>query len=85
MLAGDLNLTLHPSEIWGCKASLDHLSEHFLALFDAAGLVDVAPPSIGPTWRNGRSGEEGICKRLDRFLISKDLLPFLGTYRTWIK
>ena len=53
VLAGDLNLTLHPSKIWGCKASLDHHSEYFLALFDAAGLVDVAPSSIGPTWRNG--------------------------------
>ena len=78
VLAGDLNLTLHPSDIWGSKASLDHHSEHFLALFESVGLVDVAPPSIGPTWRNGRAGEEGICKRLDRFLISNELLPSLG-------
>ena len=85
MLAGDLNLTLHPSEIWGSKASLDRHSEHFLALFESAGLVDVAPPSIGPTWHNGRAGEEGICKRLDRFLISNELLPSLGAYRTWTK
>ena len=47
--------------------------------------MDVAPPTIGPTWRNGRISEEGICKRLDRYLISKDLLPSLGAYRTWIK
>ena len=83
VLAGDLNLTLSPSEVCGCRASLDPNSDYFLDLFNSVGLVDVAPPTIGPTWRNGRSGEEGICKRLDRYLISNALLPHLGSFRTW--
>ena len=37
----------------------------------------------GPTWRNGHSGEAGISKRLDRFLLSESLLPCLSYYRTW--
>ena len=85
VIGGDLNLTLRSSEIWGAKASLDPLSNHFLTLFESVGLVDVAPLKSGPTWRNGRADSEGISKRLDRFLISSALLPSLGAYKTWIK
>ena len=70
VLGGDLNLTLHSSEIWGTKASMDPLSSLFLSLFESVGLVDVTPLVAGPTWRNGRVGNEGISKRLDHFLIS---------------
>ena len=49
VLGGDLNLTLHTSEIWGYKASTDPLSNHFLSLFDSVGLVDLAPQYAGPT------------------------------------
>ena len=69
ILGGDLNLTLHSSEIWGHKTSPDPLSSHFLSLFDSLGLTDLAPLCAGPTWRNGCVGVEGISKRLDIFLI----------------
>ena len=82
VLGGDLNLTLHSSEIWGTKATLDPLCDHFLTLFESASLVDVAPPLSGPTCHNGRAGDKGISKRLDHFLISNSLLPSLGAYRT---
>ena len=71
ILAGDLNLTLNASEIWGSKALSDPLGSFFSKLFSDHHLVDVAPPSAGPTWRNGRIGEDGISKRLDRFLLSE--------------
>ena len=45
----------------------------------------MAPQVTGPTWRNGRIGDEGISKFLDRFLIFNSLLPSLGVYRTWTK
>ena len=83
VLGGDLNLTLHSSEIWGAKATLDPLSNHFLSLFESVGLVDVAAPVLGHTWCNGRAGGEGISKHLDRFLISNSLLPSLGVYKTY--
>ena len=71
ILAGDLNITLSASEIWGSKALLDPLSPYFSKLFSDHNLVDVAPPCAGPTWRNGRIGEEGISKRLDHFMLSE--------------
>ena len=46
--------------------------------------MDIAPNIVGPTWRNRRVGEEGISKRLDRFLLSSALIPSLKVYRTWI-
>ena len=62
ILVGDLNLTLNASEIWGTRAQLDPLGPFFSRLFSEHHLVDVAPPSAGPTWRNGRMGEDGISK-----------------------
>jgi hypothetical protein len=37
-------------------------------------LVDIQPPEVMPTWRNGRSGVESIQKRLDRVCVSDSLL-----------
>ena len=46
-------------------------------------MVDLAPHSPVPMWRNGRGGIEGINKRLDRFLAIVRLLPILNRFRTW--
>jgi hypothetical protein len=35
--------------------------------------VDVKPTKIKPTWRNNRSGQDGVSKRLDRFLVTEDI------------
>ena len=80
VLGGDLNLTLYSSEIWGKKASPDPLTQHFLSLFYSVGLVDLVPQYVGPTWRNGRVGEEGVSKRLDHFLISASIIPSLWVH-----
>ena len=60
ILAGDLNLTLNASEIWGSRAQLDPLGSFFTKLFSDHHLVDATPSYDGPTWRNGRIGEYGI-------------------------
>ena len=39
-------------------------------------MVDLAPTKIGPTWRNGRLGPEGVSKRL---------ILTLGCYHSWIQ
>ena len=83
ILAGDLNFTLNASEIWGSKLQLDPLGPFFSELFSDHHLVDVAPTGVGPTWRNGRMGEEGISKRLDRFLLSDQLVNSLPRFRVW--
>ena len=49
VLAGDLNLTLNASEIWGPRAHLDPLGSFFTNLFSEHHLVDVAPSCAGPT------------------------------------
>ena len=59
------------------------MAPFFSQLISCNKLVDLAMNIPGPTWRNGRSGEAGISKRLDRFLLSKSLLPCLSYYRTW--
>jgi hypothetical protein len=74
IIGGDLNLTLSSREIWGDHARIDPLADFFSSMFTSAGLVDILPCHISPTWRNGRSGSDGISKRLDRFLMSEDLL-----------
>ena len=43
ILGGDLNLTLHSSEVWGHKPSPDPLFGYFISLFDTLGLMDLAP------------------------------------------
>jgi len=48
-------------------------------------LIDIVPSTLMPTWRNGRVGSEAISKRLDRALISEDLLSSIGVYRAWVE
>ena len=74
ILGGDLNLTLSEKENWGKLAHRDNLSPFFTALFESKELVDVQPLKLTPTWRNNRSGDQAISKRLDRFLLSENLL-----------
>jgi hypothetical protein len=47
-------------------------------------LIDLKPPEILPTWRNGRLGTAHIAKRLDRFLIAESLLLPSYSSRSWI-
>ena len=77
ILAGDLNLTLNGYEIWGTKEIPDPLGPFFTKIFSDHQLADVAPTCAGPTRRNGRLGDEGICKRFDRFLLSFHLVSLL--------
>ena len=74
ILGGDLNYSVGFSEIWGTKSKVDSLSNYFIRMMDGFGLVDLVPSVILPTWTNRRVGCENICKRLDRMLISTNLL-----------
>jgi len=75
---GDLNLTLSSREICGEHARLDLLANYFSSLFTYVGLVDIHPRHLSPTWRNERLGEDGILKRLDRFLYQREFLGEFG-------
>ena len=74
ILGGDLNLTMSSSKVWGKNNRADSLGPYFRHMFEQKGLVDVAPIKIIPTWRNKRSGDQGVSKRLDRFLVLEHLI-----------
>ena len=76
ILGGDLNFSLGFCEIWGNRARLDPLSDFFTKSLENYDLVDVVPSVMLPTWNNRIVGADNICKRLDRFLLSVDLLDF---------
>ena len=76
ILGGDLNFSLGFSEIWGNRARLDPLFYFFTKSLENYDLVDVVPSVMLPTWNNRRVGANNISKRLDRFLLSTDLLDF---------
>jgi hypothetical protein len=84
ILAGDLNFSTRSDEVWGVGALIDPLVGFFKELFANNHLVDIQPAELVPTWRNGRSGGQGIQKRLDRVYASKlFLLIQLGIDRGW--
>jgi endonuclease/exonuclease/phosphatase family metal-dependent hydrolase len=84
IIVGDLNLTTSPLEIWGEKAIRDPLMSYFNHIFFKNSLIDLKPAEILPTWRNGRQGAASISKRLDRFLISEEVLSHSRSYRVWV-
>jgi hypothetical protein len=84
IIAGALNLMLSSKEIWGDRAKMDPLAIFFKSLFTKNALVDLESTELLPTWRNGRSGSSCIEKRLDRFLISEEMLTPTHMTRAWI-
>ena len=85
VVVGDLNLTVSTEEVWGRSVNLGPQAGFFRALFQAHKLIDVHPDKIVPTWRNGRLGTDSIAKRLDKFLVSEDILLSVGLYRSWVE
>eukprot|EP01018_Ginkgo_biloba_P032904 Gb_28853 [translate_table: standard] len=62
ILGRDLNFSLVSSEIWGSKAQVDGLSSFFFRKLIDAGLIDIEPIKLKPTWRNKRLGLYGSLK-----------------------
>ena len=84
VFGGDLNFSMGLSEIWGVHAQIDPLTNFFQNLLENMGLVDISPLVSIPSWSNRRAGEEGICKRLDRLLVSADFLDYDFLLNQWI-
>ena len=84
ILGGDLNFSMGVSDIWGTRARLDSLSDFFIKSLETFGIVDIVPSVMLPTWTNRRVGAESIFKRLDRFLVSADLLDLDYFYHHWV-
>eukprot|EP00253_Pinus_taeda_P016122 PITA_16122 len=85
VLGGDLNFSLGRAEAWGPSAREDPLTDFFSQAFLDKKLTDPSPTKLKPTWRNRRSGEDRIAKRLDRFLISEGLIQKVPLFRQWVE
>jgi exonuclease III len=83
IVGGDLNFTISAREVWGNSARSDPLTDYFLNIIQATGLVDIQPNQMTPTWRNGRVGATGVAKRLDHFLIDETFLGNHCKMRSW--
>ena len=84
ILGGDLNYYVGLSEIWGVKARVDNLSDFFIRKMEVAGLVDIVPTILLPTWTNRRVGRENICKGLYRLLLSTDFMDCDLHFQQWV-
>jgi len=62
----------------GNKAREDGLPSYFEEWMRDHALVDVVLDPFGPTWRNGRTGREGIAKNIDQFLVCQSLFLHLS-------
>eukprot|EP00253_Pinus_taeda_P033361 PITA_33361 len=84
ILGGDLNFSIGNAEAWGPSAKEDPLSDFFSNTLHSHNLIDVNLIKAKPTWRNRRIGEGRVAKRLDRFLISEDLMSSIPMIRQWV-
>jgi hypothetical protein len=84
IVGGDLNFTIGEAEIWGENAQVDELSDFFKQALARVGVTDIPSPKFFPTWRNHRTGESYIAKRLDRFLIADPLTESVDRIRQWV-
>eukprot|EP00253_Pinus_taeda_P014847 PITA_14847 len=84
ILGGDLNFSIENAEAWGPSAREDPLSDFFTNTLLSHNLIDVNLIKVKPTWRNRGIGEGRVAKRLDRFLISEDLISNIPMFRQWV-
>eukprot|EP00253_Pinus_taeda_P010711 PITA_10711 len=84
ILGGDLNFSIGNAEAWGPSATEDSLLDFFSNTLHSHNLIDVNLIKEKPTWRNRRSGEGRVAKRLDQFLISEDLMRGIPMIRQWV-
>eukprot|EP00253_Pinus_taeda_P011302 PITA_11302 len=85
VVGGDLNFSLGRAEAWGPSAREDTLTGFFIQFLKDHNLIDPSPISLTPTWRNRRTEEDRIAKRLDRFLISEGLIRLVPLFRQWVE
>jgi len=84
VVGGDLNFSIGNAEAWGPSAREDPLSDFFQNSLTSHKLIDANLSKLKPTWRNHRTGEARVAKRLDRFLLCEDLASRILMFRQWI-
>ena len=84
IIGGDLNFSLGHSEIWGPHAQEDSLAGYFTQKLVENNLLDIEPIKLKPTWRNNRGGDRRVAKRIDRFLVSEQLVERMLLVQQWV-
>jgi exonuclease III len=79
ILGGDFNMILSLEEKTGGTKKLEQDSGKFKTLIDHLKLVDIENSNGTFTWSNRRSGNQHIACRLDRFLVTEELME-TGSY-----
>lgn len=74
IMGGDFNMITSLLEKKGGLRRLNKDSELFIEFMESAKLVDIPPKTGLFTWNNRRGGDNRIASRLDRFLISENIL-----------
>eukprot|EP00253_Pinus_taeda_P008283 PITA_08283 len=74
IIGGDFNMITTLLEKKGGLRKLNKDAEAFTSFIDDVKLVDILPKSGNFTWNNRRGGERLIASRLDRFLISENII-----------
>ena len=74
VMGGDFNFSLGHNEVLGPHAQVDSLAGFFVQKLMEKGLLDIEPIKLKPTWRNNRCGDARVAKRLDRFLVSEQMV-----------
>ncbi|TYG95572.1 hypothetical protein ES288_A11G278600v1, partial [Gossypium darwinii] len=82
IVAGDFNAILNNAKKEGGRRKAHSSMEDFCKLLEELALVDVKTKNGWFTWTNNREGPDLVKERLDRFLISENIIgnmPFLTT------
>lgn len=60
------------------------MSVFFENLLESHSFIDIPSAKVHPTWRNNRTGEASLARRLDRFLTKEDLVNRGACIRQWV-
>ena len=78
VLGGDFNLIANLGEKKGGRRALDKYQKAFSEFLAQSSLVDVETGSGWFTWNNKRGEEYLVASRLDRFLVSENVMHSTG-------
>lgn len=78
LIGGDFNNTLYSDDIWGNGRRTDPIGQMIRNAMIQNNFVDIQPDGKGPTWDNGRSNDDYLAKRLDRYILHEKLIYRFG-------
>ena len=85
VIVSDLNFILSSDENWGGSFVPGSNEEFYRDLLTSKKLVDIKPTKLVPTWRNSRSGQNALARRLNIFLVYEGMLSTVGLSRSWVE